>query len=270
MRARSIFMILFLGVLCGISSPSFAQFRTRLRPDTIQVFDRYVAQTEAGMALRREGKKAFLSLYENHQNLERARKGEIIVERLNADQNGGIPGGIVHDWTGSMFIPGATVESVLRVLQDFNRHKTIYPEILDSRLLNQAGDTFKFYWRLKKEKMLTVVLNTEHEARYFHCGERRWCGSSHSIRIAEVVDPGTSQEQELTVGYDHGFLWRLYADWFLEGSSEGVYVECRVISLTRDIPHGLGWIISPIIRDLPRESLTATLEFTRRAVLSPR
>jgi len=72
------------------------------------------------------------------------------------------------------------------------------------------------------------------------------------------------------VGSDHGFLWRLYADWFLEGSSEGVYVECRVISLTRDIPHGLGWIISPIIRDLPRESLTATLEFTRRAVLSPR
>jgi hypothetical protein len=270
MRTRCIFMTLFFGVLYGVSSPSFAQFRTRIKPETVEAFNRYVEKAEANMAPRREGKKAFLSLYENRQNLERARKGEIIVERLNADQEEGIPGGIVHDWTGSMFIPHTTVDSVLHVLQDFNRHKSIYPEILDSRLLKQAGDTFRFYWRLKKEKVLTVVLNTEHEARYFQCGEGRWCGNSRSARIAEVVDPGTSHEQELPVGYDHGFLWRLYAYWFLEGTSEGVSVECRVISLTRDVPHGLGWVINPIISDLPRESLTATLEFTRRAVLSPR
>ena len=48
--------------------------------------------------------------------------------------------------------------------------------------------------------------------------------------------------------------------------SEGVYIECRAISLTRDIPLGLGWIIEPIIRKLPQESLTHTLECTRKAL----
>jgi hypothetical protein len=42
-----------------------------------------------------------------------------------------------------------------------------------------------------------------------------------------------------------------------------VYVECRAISLTRDIPIGLGWVIEPIIRKLPKESLINTLRATR-------
>jgi hypothetical protein len=44
--------------------------------------------------------------------------------------------------------------------------------------------------------------------------------------------------------------------------------ECRAISLTRDVPQGLGWIIEPIIDKLPRESLVATLEATRKALSS--
>jgi hypothetical protein len=47
-----------------------------------------------------------------------------------------------------------------------------------------------------------------------------------------------------------------------------VYIECRAISLTRDVPLGLGWIIEPIIQKLPKESLINTLEATRRALHS--
>jgi hypothetical protein len=46
----------------------------------------------------------------------------------------------------------------------------------------------------------------------------------------------------------------------------GVYVECRAISLTREVPFGLGWAIEPIIQKLPKESLISTLEATRRAL----
>jgi hypothetical protein len=45
-----------------------------------------------------------------------------------------------------------------------------------------------------------------------------------------------------------------------------VYIECRAISLTRDVPKGLGWVLEPIIKNLPRESLKNTLEATRRAL----
>ena len=43
-------------------------------------------------------------------------------------------------------------------------------------------------------------------------------------------------------------------------------MECRAISLTRDIPMGLGWIIEPIVRTLPQESLIHTLDATRKAL----
>jgi hypothetical protein len=45
-----------------------------------------------------------------------------------------------------------------------------------------------------------------------------------------------------------------------------VWLECEAISLTRDVPTGLGWIIEPIIRDLPKESLANTLRSTRAAL----
>jgi hypothetical protein len=43
-------------------------------------------------------------------------------------------------------------------------------------------------------------------------------------------------------------------------------MECEAVSLTRDIPSGLGWLIEPIIRQLPRESLVNTLRKTREAL----
>ena len=44
------------------------------------------------------------------------------------------------------------------------------------------------------------------------------------------------------------------------------WFECRAISLTRDVPFGLGWAIEPIIQKLPKESLIHTLEATRDAL----
>jgi hypothetical protein len=58
----------------------------------------------------------------------------------------------------------------------------------------------------------------------------------------------------------------LYSYWKFDEKNGGVTVECRAISLTRDIPMGLGWIIDPIVRNLPQESLIHTLDATRRAL----
>ena len=66
-------------------------------------------------------------------------------------------------------------------------------------------------------------------------------------------------------GVDHGFLWRLNSYWRFEERDGGVYVECEAISLTRNVPIGLGWIVNPIVRTLPKESLESTLRNTRRA-----
>jgi hypothetical protein len=46
-----------------------------------------------------------------------------------------------------------------------------------------------------------------------------------------------------------------------------VYVQLEAISLTRDIPTGLGWLISPFISSIPKESLVFTLARTREALV---
>ena len=88
-----------------------------------------------------------------------------------------------------------------------------------------------------------------------------------STRIAEVENPGTAAERELTIGRDGGYLWRLNSYWrFLERDG-GTYIECESLTLTRSIPLGFGWLIGPFVTSIPRETLTMTLEATRRTLL---
>ena len=52
----------------------------------------------------------------------------------------------------------------------------------------------------------------------------------------------------------------------LRGYNVGVVAECESISLSRDVPFGLGAIAGPIIRSTARESMTRTLESLREMV----
>jgi hypothetical protein len=117
--------------------------------------------------------------------------------------------------------------------------------------------------RLLKKKVVTVVLNTEHDVHYTRIGETRCYSRSRTSRIAEVEDPGGRDERERPLGNDHGFLWRLNSYWRFEQRDGGVYVDCEAISLSRSVPLGLGWMINPMVRALPRESLTNTMRCTR-------
>jgi hypothetical protein len=63
-----------------------------------------------------------------------------------------------------------------------------------------------------------------------------------------------------------GFLWRINAYWKFQEKDGGVYVEYESISLTRDIPTGLGWLIRPFVTSIPKESLEMTMGSTRQAL----
>ena len=78
--------------------------------------------------------------------------------------------------------------------------------------------------------------------------------------------PDEAAERALPPGDDHGFLWRLNSYWRFAETREGVYVQCEAVSLTRDIPTGLGWLVGPFVESIPKESLSFTLQSTRAAV----
>jgi hypothetical protein len=102
--------------------------------------------------------------------------------------------------------------------------------------------------------------------RYFlHTGGRAHSRSS-ATRIAQVANAGKPDEREKMPGDDDGFLWRMETWWRMVERDGGVYVQSEVVSLTRDIPTGMGWLIGPFVNSIPKESLTFTMEATRRAV----
>jgi len=240
--------------------------KVELRPETSQAFETYAHQREATIQGKRIDGGRFLWVDDFKERQDRARAGEVVIEPGRDRGVVEVRGGIIHDWVGAAFIPGTTLPKVLATVQNYNNHKRFYqPEVVDSRILSHRGNEYNIRLRLLKKKVITVVLNTDHEVTYFPLDATRQHSRSRTTRIAEVDAPG-EHERELAPGEDHGLLWNLNTFWrFLERDG-GVWVECEALSLTRGIPLGLGWLITPIVRDLPRESLTHTLEGTRRAV----
>jgi hypothetical protein len=174
---------------------------------------------------------------------------------------------MIHHWTGVVFLPGAKLEDVLGVLEDYDRHSVYYaPDVERSKIESREGDHFRVFLRFRRHKVITVVLNTEHEVQYFQDAPGRAHSRSSAVRIAEVENAGKSEEREKTPGDDGGFMWRMETWWRMEERDGGVYVQSEVASLTRDIPTGLGWMIKPFVTGIPKETLTFTLEATRRAV----
>lgn len=177
-----------------------------------------------------------------------------------------VPHGLLHDWIAAVFIPGSDMQNLLAVIQDYDNHQNIYkPEVMKSRLIHRSGDNFQIYLRLLKKKVITVVLDTQHEVQYRSLDRDRCVCRSHTTRVAEVQNEGREDERVLPADTGHGFLWRLNSYWRFYERYGGVAMECRAISLTRDVPFGLAWAIEPVIQNLPRESLIHTLEATRRA-----
>jgi len=246
-----------------------------LKPRTLEAFNDYIREAEMGMEPGLRGRSAFLWSDLNSERAQKVHRGEIVAQLWTGDWPLKVPNGLIHDWVAAAFVPGVTMQQALALVQNYDNHKNIYkPEVMDSRLISHDGDDFKIFLRLLKKKVITVVLDTDHDVHYRLVEENRWFCRSCSTRIAEVEDAGTPKEKIMEPDTGYGFLWRLYSYWKFAAKSDGgrtgddgVYVECRAMSLTRDIPLGLGWIIDPIVRKLPQESLVHTLDATRRALL---
>jgi len=253
-------------VLSLVAPPSAAgQPTTRIRPETIQAYDRYVrsVEREVNGSLRASSPPAWIDV--SGAQKASVRSGEILTQHVDTDDVD-VPGGMIHDWIGVAFIPGATAADTIAFLQDVGKHKDYYDEVLEARLLERDGDTIRSFLRLRKHKVLTVVLDTEHESRYRPIGDGLWFMSSHATRINEVKDAGSARERKLPEGEDSGFLWRLTAFWRIQEAAGGTWVEFRTVSLSRGIPFGLGVVIRPFITSVPKESLVSTLSGTRAAV----
>jgi hypothetical protein len=269
--------LVYVGLLILPSVALAATSLARLRPKTEEAFASYVRATEVRNNSELAPAKNLLWIDSLPDQARRSAyatlaQGEVQLEQRHQSQAGReipCPGGMIHHWEGLIFIPGAHINDVLRLLQDYDHHSAYYaPDVVQSRIQSRDGDHFKIFLRFRRTKVITVVLNSEHDVRYFRDSPVQAHSRSSATHIGEVENAGKANETEKSPDDQGGFLWGMETWWRLVEQDGGVYVQSEVVSLTRDIPTGLGWMIGPFVTGIPKETLSFTLTATRKAVLA--
>jgi hypothetical protein len=263
---------IFLAGILVLAIPAEA---ADLQAQAAQNYDRYIALTRAQVDSELAQGTPYLWV-ERLPEARRAaaeaqlRNGGVMIEKLETLDNGkpiSAPGGLIHHWIGTAFVPGATLAQTLAFMQDYD-HKVEYfkPDIVRSKILKHEGDDYFVLLRFYQKKIITTVIDTDQEVHYQVVDKTHAWSRSHATRVQEVDNAGKSDERLEPEGHDRGFVWKLNTFWRFEEKDGGTYLECQAISLSRDIPTGLGWMVGSFVSSVPRESLTFTLTTARAAL----
>lgn len=248
-----------------------------LKHKTVEAFDHYVRDTEARMDTELRPGGPFLwvdSLPQpRRQRLyDLLQRGQLEIRQEKTEEEGKpieVPDGLIHHWTGVVFVPGISLERALSLLQDYDNHwRTYKPDVRRSKLLERTDNTFKIYLQFYRDSPRRVSFNTQFEVHYTRIDTMHAISHAVSARIAELEHPEQSDSPEFPVGQGHGYLWRLNNYWRLEEKDGGVYMQVESIALSRDVPAIFAWFINPLIRRASRQTLASVLSATRRALLS--
>lgn len=231
---------------------------------TIDGWRRHVALVEARLA-RAIDDGPFLAIDEASRRTERARMmaGALITSPVDTRDGRGreveVPGGLVHDWRGDVFIPGATLDQILTRLE--HAPPPAPPtEVLSSRLLDAGPGWNRIGLIVQRRKVITVVYETEHMVTFRRLSSDRAVVTSVATSITELADFGTPAQKPKAPGDDHGFLWRWNAYWRFQQTFAGVAAECESVSLSRDVPSVIRFVAAPIIEGTARESMSGALD----------
>ena len=263
---------LSLAVLAAFLSISDAQ---EPPPRAAAGWDAYNAENDRQVAADEAASTAFLA--QDIYDIEDARRcrsevraGDVCIVKVVLVREGRFPmdveDALVHHWMGSIFVPRVTLDETLEFIKAYENYPQYFDEVVEARVLEEDGDLLRTFLRLKRTKVITVHFNTEHEVTFARHGPRQASSRSVATRIRELENAGRPDEREKEFGKDQGFLWRLNANWKYEEVDGGVILEAEVISLSRRIPWGLGWMVGPFVDSLPRESLESTLVTLREAL----
>jgi putative flippase GtrA len=245
-----------------------------LTPAAIAAWQQYERQVDERYGRAATSASFFVEdAYKSAGWRQRVMAGQVSMLRIDSLTPGGaetsIPDGRIHHWVGAVFIPGRSLDQILRHLRDrAGRESEAFSDVVASKLLARDGDRVRVYMKLRRDSVITVTYNTEHAVEYKALGATRASSRSVATKIAELADAGTPQEKEKPQGNDHGFLWRLNAYWRFEQVDGGVLVECESVSLSRSVPVLLRPFVSGTVERIARESLQKTLTSLRTELVN--
>jgi len=228
-----------------------AGLRAQVKPETQHDFDCYIQSAEARMDARKPFVLADADSALN-QKLVRGQKIETIA--ANGANPHKLAGGQLYDWMGTVFIPGGSLDRLIRMLQDYDHRPQFFPETIStSKLLCRTGENhFRYTMQLKEP----AVIDVESDVVWERVDQHRWRCRSYSTHTSEV-------------GKDHGYLRRLYSYWRFEEGDKGIYVESETITLSDEFGSMARTFGSMLLGINPEKSLRHSLASMRESVLKP-
>lgn len=260
---RSVVAALILLFLPTLSRAS------ELKQETSQAWDEYIRTAKLRLEQTLAPGQTFLWIDEMAALRQRVRQGEIVAAPREKGSPLTVPHGLIHDWIGAVFIPGATVADVFAVVHGYDDYHDFYkPTVVEAKLLEQNGENYTFSGvALKRILFWTIVLGGEFESHCWQLDKGRWYCTSYSTRIQEIHDYGRADARELQPDEGHGYIWRLYSVSKFEERDGGIYVEMEGVVLTNDVS-AVRWLTKPVIEYLSRDAIFTILQRTRAAVES--
>ena len=253
-------LLLFSGAVSG----------AELKPETAHAWEDYLALANARMADRTQCN--FLWVDESKERLQRVRAGEIVVAPVQPQMPVAVPHGLVHDWIGATFVPGAHLNDVIAKIRDYERYDEFYaPAVKEVQVIERDSNPDRardrFVMTLVNQSFFSKrALESEYTSNYIALDAHRAYSLSHSVRIQEWAEYGTSRQHKLAAGGGSGYIWNLATVSRLQERDGGVYFELEGIALSRDVPAMLRFVIDPIIRRVSSSALVTSLDQTRKAV----
>jgi hypothetical protein len=240
-----------------------------LRSDTLTAWndELQAAKTQFEQQIKAQ-QTPFLWIDEVPNLAARLRAGEIVVAPAEKGSPRRVPHGLIHDWRGGVFVPNATLDDVLRVMNDFDDYQKYYkPQVARSKLQGDDGKRQTYTLVLTQKSFgVTATYDTDNNALTVRIDGLHAYACSQTTRVQAIADFGKPGERELPQDTGPGYVWRLATFSRVEQRDGGVYLETEMMGMSRGIPVGFRWLIEPLTERLPREYATTTLRQTRDAV----
>jgi len=238
--------------------------------ESLAAWKAHVAQARTALNQCAQANDSLLLIARKDAVEQRVREGRIVVTHTAGGGILHVPNGLIHDWTGAVFIPGAHAADVTAGLQNYDAYAATYrPAVSESHLIASRGNEFRYRLKFQSDSFgIKAGLRGDFESSYWTPDAQHNYSTTEAIRLVELANPGTPSERELAPEEAHGYIQRMFTIVRYTEADGGVFVEVEAMSLSRDIPGAVRWAVAPLVERFSRQVLTTTLEKFRTSVSS--
>ncbi|MBM3755407.1 MAG: hypothetical protein FJW38_15650 [Acidobacteria bacterium] len=161
-----------------------AQFIATLQPKTVAAFDHYFQGVESAMRARAASVSPLSAQAEG-----------VTPHAAGKDTPGN---GMIHDWSAIAFVPGAKKAQAIAILEGFDRHPSVYPEVLEGRVDKRDSAGIDGFHRIRKKKVIEVTLEARYRVEPVKAAANRYASRSVATEIVEIDKDKSARPATIT------------------------------------------------------------------------